>query len=364
MGKKRGILLAALVLVALVILVWFLAAKPGHGSRNASIDSNTSEESQITATNEGPTTDNEPVVSVSTQAQQGEVSALSAPTNQMAAVALVAAATNDAASTTAVLTASTKHLLGATNGAGPLKIELVRIEPGTFTMGSPQTEWGRKPQEGPQTVVTLTRAFWMGKYEVTVDQYEDVLGAGAAVPDDNMGMYVNKKGRDRPVMRLSWADATNFCAQLTEREREAGRLPEGYVYRLPTEAEWQYACRAGTTTRYFFGDDLGGVLLGEYAWYRANSDGTVHRVGEKKPNLWGLYDMEGNASEWCLDVYRLPGGEVTDPVGTMSGPWRVLAGGSWCRGPDDQRSASRHAGNPVRAVIDAGFRIALAPELP
>lgn len=189
MGKKRGILFAALVLVALVILVWFLAAKPGHGSRNANIDSNASEESQTTATNEGPTTDNEPVVSVSTQAQQGAVSALSAPTNQMAAVALVAAATNDAASTTAILTASTKHLLGATNGAGPLKIELVRIEPGTFTMGSPQTEWGRNPQEGPQTVVTLTRVFWMGKYEVTVDQYEDVLGAGAAVPDDNMGMY-------------------------------------------------------------------------------------------------------------------------------------------------------------------------------
>lgn len=162
MGKKRGILLAALVLVALVMLVWFLAAKPGHSSRNASIDSNASEQSQTTATNEGPTTENEPVVSVSTQAQQGAVSALSAPTNQMAAVALVAAATNDAASTTAVLTASTNRLLGATNEAGPLKIELVRIEPGTFTMGSPQTEWGRKPQEGPQTVVTLTRTFWMG----------------------------------------------------------------------------------------------------------------------------------------------------------------------------------------------------------
>ncbi len=186
----------------------------------------------------------------------------------MAAVALVAAATNDAASTTAVLTASTNRLLGATNEAGPLKIELVRIEPGTFTMGSPQTEWGRKPQEGPQTVVTLTRTFWMGKYEVTVDQYEDVLGAGAAVPDDNVGMQVNNQGRGRPVMRLSWTDATNFCAQLTEREREAGRLPEGYVYRLPTEAEWQYACRAGTTARYFFGDDLAGVLLGEYRLVR------------------------------------------------------------------------------------------------
>ena len=118
MGKKRGILFAALVLVALVILVWFLAAKPGHGNPNASIDSNASEESQTTATNEGPTTDNEPVVSVSTQAQQGAVSALSAPTNQMAAVALVATATNDAASTTAVLTASTGTKLESLSNKG------------------------------------------------------------------------------------------------------------------------------------------------------------------------------------------------------------------------------------------------------
>jgi len=173
---------------------------------------------------------------------------------------------------------------------------MVWIAPGTFTMGSPESERGRSDWEGPQTRVTLTKGLWMGKYEVTVGEYLATMGsAGCRDPADPGDL-------DMPVEYVSWDDAVAYCAKLTEQERAAGRLTEGYVYRLPTEAEWEYGCRAGTTTRYSFGDALGCddyceccAQFDSYMWWCGN--GRCGRVGQKLANPWGLYDVHGNVAE-------------------------------------------------------------------
>ena len=256
-----------------------------------------------------------------------------------------------------------------------LALELVKIEPGTFTMGSPETEWLRGDHEGPQTRVTISKGFWMGKYELTQRQYQELMGNNSSYFTGNL---------NRPVERVSWYDAVNYCEKLTQRERAEGRLPSGYVYRLPTEAEWEYACRAGTTTRYSFGDalecrhecDICCVLdsccghkcdfcdlLGSYMWWCGNEPNGSKRVGRKKPNPWGLYDMHGNVWEWCLDwcANSYPGGSVTDPVGPDSGRGRVVRGGYWeCHA---KRCRSAHRGHcfPDNRHDSTGFRLVLAP---
>ncbi|HXP61012.1 MAG TPA: formylglycine-generating enzyme family protein, partial [Dongiaceae bacterium] len=188
---------------------------------------------------------------------------------------------------------------------------LATIEPGTFLMGSPGSEADRSDDEGPQTRVTISKSFSMGKYEVTQRQYETVMRTNPS----------SFKGEaSLPVENVSWVEATNFCARLTEKERQAGRLPAGYVYRLPTEAEWEYACRARTTSRFSYGDDTQYDKLGRYAWCFRNGGGQTHPVGTKSPNRWGLYDMHGNVWEWCMDWYGgYPGGSVTDPTGADHG---------------------------------------------
>ena len=205
--------------------------------------------------------------------------------------------------------------------------------------------------------MTISKGFWMGKYEVTQGQYAAVMGT-------NPSHF--KGDTNLPVENVSWVDATNFCAKLTEQERQAGRLPDGYVYRLPTEAEWEYACRAGTTTRFSFGDDPDFTGVGEYAWYVENSGGKTHPVGQKKPNPWGLYDMHGNLWEWCLGWYTfsLPGGSVTDPKGPSSGSDRVFRGGCWLDYAWDCRSAFRSGRYPGSRLIRIGFRPVLAPGQP
>lgn len=226
-----------------------------------------------------------------------------------------------------------------------MQLELIWLEPGTFQMGSPVDEPDRNKAEGPQTTVTLSRGFWLGKTPVTQGQYEAFTGKNPS--------SLQAAGRDAPVENVSWNDAMKFCAALTERERAAGRLPEGYIYSLPTEAQWEYACRGGTTGSYAGEPDA-------MAWYDKNSGGTTHPVALKKPNAWGLYDMLGNVLEWCYDWYGdYRGGAVTDPTGPASGYFRMARGGSWRVGVIVCRSAARAGGSPDRRDYTLGFRLAL-----
>lgn len=233
---------------------------------------------------------------------------------------------------------------------------MVFIPANTFLMGSPTNEAGRNANEGPQTLVTLSRGFWIGKHEVTQGEYLAVTGTN---PSEFPGDL------NRPVSSVSWPDATNYCGLLTERELAAGRIPAGSRYRLPTEAEWECAARAGTTTRFSFGDDANNSELGRYAWTAENSNFTVHPVGEKLPNPWGLHDMHGNVWEWTQDwLGPLPGGAVTDPQGPATNPigWKVTRGGSFDQG--DYRSATRYfyGNHPALKDWNLGFRVVLATD--
>ena len=220
---------------------------------------------------------------------------------------------------------------------------LVPIPAGEFQMGSPESEKGRRPRE-TQHLVKITKAFYLGAYEVTQEQYGKVMGKNPSV----------SKGENKPVENVSWNDAIDFCGKLSKQE--------GVEYRLPTEAEWEYACRAGTTTAYSFGDD--DSQLKKYAWYSFNSNGT-HAVGQKLPNAWGLYDMHGNVWEWCQDWYGDYGNEkvVIDPIGAASGKCRVLRGGAFHFQPGGVRSASRGIYLPAYRVDDIGFRLARTYDL-
>jgi len=186
---------------------------------------------------------------------------------------------------------------------------------------------------------------------VTQSQYRAVMGEK---PASGYGV-----GADYPVYNVTWTSAVDFCERLTKMQRAAGRLPEGYVYTLPTEAQWEYACRAGTTTVYSYGDNASE----DYMWYGENYDtGKTHKVGEKKPNAWGFYDMHGNVWEKCLDFYDDYSTEsVTDPKGPDTGTGRVVRGGSWNRDADGCRSASRSFDGPSGSDYDRGFRVALSP---
>ena len=229
----------------------------------------------------------------------------------------------------------------------------VWLPAGQFVMGSPTNEVDRSSDEGPQTRVTLTRGFYLGRYEVTQGDYLSVIGS-------NPSYFTGDT--NRPVEQVSWNDSTNYCAKLTTRERTAGRLPVGWAYRLPTEAEWEYACRAGSTNRFYYGDDPGYTQFGSYGWYNANGGKATQTVGVKQPNRWGLYDMSGNVWEWCSDwLGAYPGGDLTDPQGAVSGSYRVLRGGSWYHNAYHCRSAQRGTGSPLQTSY-FGFRLVLAPD--
>jgi formylglycine-generating enzyme required for sulfatase activity len=229
-----------------------------------------------------------------------------------------------------------------TNSIG-MKFRL--IQPGTFMMGSPESELGCRSNER-QHEVTLTQPFSMGIYPVTQSEYARIMGS-------NRSYF---KGDRHPVEQVSWEDATEFIQKLNglPEERAAGR-----VYRLPTESEWEYACRTGSSTAYCFGEDE--ARLGEYAWYDSNSGGKTHPVGQKKPNAWGLYDMHGNICEWCSDWYGdYPSGAVTDPTGPSTGSYRVFRGGSWGVLDVYCRSAFRFRFDPSDGYFHLGFRLALS----
>ncbi len=242
---------------------------------------------------------------------------------------------------------------------------MVFIPPGTFRMGSPTNEVDRYlDYEGPQVAVTISRGFWMCKYEVTQGEYLALMKTNPSffTTNDVNGNPI-PPDLNRPVEQVSWFDATNYCWTLTKRERTAGRIATNSVYRLPTEAEWEYACRGWTSTRFSFGDDPGYTNLADYGWYDGNSGGMTHPVGQKLPNPWGLYDMHGNVLEWCQDCFSecLPGGIALDPQGPVSGSLRVLRVGFWAGPPRHCRSAFRFGLSPTTKFIHVGFRVILAP---
>jgi formylglycine-generating enzyme required for sulfatase activity len=224
-----------------------------------------------------------------------------------------------------------------TNSIG---MKLVLIPKGTFTREN--------------SLVTISRDYYLGVYEVTQSQYEKVMGTNPSYfQGDNVA---NVDSSNHPVEMVSWEEAVEFCKRLSElpEEKAAGR-----VYRLPTEAEWEYACRAGTTTKYSFGDDDG--QLGKYAWYVGHSNRKTHPFGEKKSNAWGLSDMHGNVWEWCSDWYdEYHEGAVSDPSGPKAGVYRVYRGGSWGHEAALCRSSFRFRGPPTIRLSNCGFRVALS----
>jgi formylglycine-generating enzyme required for sulfatase activity len=290
-------------------------------------------------------------------------------------------------------------------------IELVEIQPGEFLMGSPETEEGREEwgTDETQHLTRITYAFKMGKTEVTQKQWREVMGTTIQqqqqdkahdrlalggrikdqvrrIKDDSIlafgviledGLWRTLKwlavgeerwslygeGDDHPMYYVNWEEATEFCRRLTDLERVTGLLPPGQEYRLPAEAEWEYACRAGSTTRFANGDAE--ADLAKIGWYDGNSGSVTHPVGTKRANAWGLHDMHGNVWEWCHDWYEdYPSGEVVDPFGPTTGSYRVLRGGSWFNPSRNCRSAYRVRNAPGLRSGSLGFRVVLAPVRP
>jgi formylglycine-generating enzyme required for sulfatase activity len=240
---------------------------------------------------------------------------------------------------------------------------MVRIQGGTFTMGSPANEPGRRNNEGPQHQVTVS-GFYMGKYEVTQKEYQEIMGTNPS----------NFKGDNLPVECVNWYDAIEYCNKRSQKE---GLTPAYYTrygsvtwdkrangYRLPTEAEWEYACRAGTTTPFSTGNNITTSQAnydGNYP-YNNNAKGEDRQkttpVGSFTPNGWGLYDMHGNVWEWCWDCYGTYSGTAqTDPVGEADVVDRVLRGGSWFSGASYARSVCRYQGYPGYNLAYFGFRL-------
>jgi formylglycine-generating enzyme required for sulfatase activity len=228
-------------------------------------------------------------------------------------------------------------------------MKLTLIPAGEFQMGSPDADSDAEDDEKPRHLVKISKPLYLGVYEVTQQQYEKVMGARSW-----QGESYAKEGADYAASFVSHDDAVEFCRRLSKQE--------GVEYRLPTEAEWEYACRAGTTTAYSFGDDAS--KLGQYAWHYKNAwdigERYAHRVGQKLPNPWGLYDMHGNVLEWCQDWHASYGSEkvVSDPLGPVQGEYRVLRGGSFLNPPSNVRSADRLNDLPVTRFVTFGFRAA------
>ncbi|MGO9115028.1 MAG: formylglycine-generating enzyme family protein [Thermoguttaceae bacterium] len=227
-----------------------------------------------------------------------------------------------------------------------LKLEMVLIPAGEFLMGSPDTDNDAFFTEKPQHRVRITKPFYLGKYLVTREQWEAVM---------HRNNSSNGSGPKDAVDMVSWDYCQEFLDNLNKRQdNPVGKL------QLPTEAQWEYACRAGSKTRFCFGDEASG--LGDYAWYYNNSGQKAHPVGEKKPNAWGLYDMHGSVFEWCQDWYGNYKKEaVTDPSGPAAGSGRVSRTGTWYSQARDCRSGQRCQGDPGHVGGGLGFRVALTP---
>ncbi len=248
------------------------------------------------------------------------------------------------------------------------------LNSGRFTMGSPESESGRYEWEGPLARVDIERGFWMAETPVTVGQFREfIMETGYrtdAEQDLQRGVRIWRNGQweqgsgrswqtvfaersDYPVVGVSWRDAQAFVEWLNRRESQAGRLPPSYVYGLPSEAQWEYAARAGTQSRWSFGDLR--QDLAAHAWFEANSGGRVQPVAQKAPNPWGLYDMHGNVWEWTRSVWR-------EQTGADAGQARVYRGGSWINEANQTRSAHRLRSDESFRSSILGFRVVLVPE--
>ncbi len=237
-------------------------------------------------------------------------------------------------------------------------LPMVLIPAGSFLMGTPNTEQDRHPGEGPQHNVTISQSFYMGQSEITQAQWKAVMSNN---PSDF-------KGDDLPVESVSWNDCQQFLTKLNDMIL-SGKVTyvepgvSGGTFRLPTEAEWEYSCRAGTTTRFYWGDDTSYTEIDKYAWHFYNSSEKTNGVGQKIPNPWELYDMNGNVREWCqdwnTDSYLTY--DQVDPTGPLSGTFRVVRGGSWALHSDWLRSGNRSSGQPWHRINYIGFRVVRAP---
>ena len=213
-------------------------------------------------------------------------------------------------------------------------VEFVYIPSGSFTMGSPIIAKSNETDK-TQHRVTISKGYWLSKYEVTQSEWESVMGENPS----------QSKASNYPVENVSFDDIQGYLAK------------KGTGYRLPTESEWEYACRAGSTTTFSFGDSSSD--LGRYAWHSGNSGNKTHAVGQKLPNAWGLYDMHGNVWEWCSDLYgEYPKGHVIDPTGAPWGPYRIIRGGSLRNCSIIARSYNRGNDNPEDRYFNSGFRLA------
>lgn len=238
------------------------------------------------------------------------------------------------------------ELSGRPLSVGDTGITLVWIPAGTFRMG---------PSAYPKLLATvhLTRGFWMDRTDVTQGQWQALMGS-------NPSQYP-EAGSDAPVDSVTWNQAMDFCRRLTAVGRAQGTVPNGYTYRLPTEAEWEYACRAGGAT---MGPVNGDGVLADMAWYSDNSGGHPHPVATRRPNAWGLYDMQGDVSEWCYDwLGAAQHGDVTDPAGPPYGTFRITRGGNWITIADHIELGHRLWENPDKGGARLGFRVVLAPEI-
>lgn len=258
----------------------------------------------------------------------------------------------------------------------PPLVEMVLIEAGDFMMGASDTDDMAEKDEKPQHKVTISTPFFLGKFEVTQRQFQDVMGTNPSAFRAD-GRFKNKMAgvdtSSHPVECATWFDAIKFCNRLSEMhsidpyyliENGKVKVKGGTGYRLPTEAEWEYSCRGGTTTIWSFGNDHSGKLK-QHAWFAQNSDGKTYPVGQLKPNPFGLYDMHGNVPEWCWDFYDAEyyrkGGKVFDPAGPATGDDRVYRGGGWDLGLQKTRSTAR---TPIRFLTYGdyltlvGFRVA------
>jgi formylglycine-generating enzyme required for sulfatase activity len=249
-----------------------------------------------------------------------------------------------------------------------LKMKLVWCPPGFVTMEQSvyDKNSARRSDQGTTPArVFLTYGYWLGKYEVTQAEWKEAMAA-----EPWKGQRDAKEGDDFPATFVSWDDAMEFCRRLTEQERNADRLREEWEYTLPTEAQWESACRARTESKFSFGDDE--AKLGEYAWIWHNTESEAvgeayaHRVGQKLPNRWGLHDMHGNVWEWCRDWWsvKMPRGRNPEVTERNEKTFRVIRGGSWTNGADYCESASHNGITQSFRHSSTGFRVALTPVRP